>query len=130
VANGKKEESDDAHKFCIGAVLFVSTAFADVVSKTGYEQFKDAIKNTVGSLAEEYDSFTTETGLSVKDNDRILAANYAIEKYDMVNSRREEVSTSEWGGIKTSNYYSYRISGAIYIASMKIPIMSTSMKPR
>jgi len=48
----------------------------------------------------------------------------------MVNSRREEVSTSEWGGIKTSNYYPTGISGAIYIASMKIPIMSTSMKPR
>ncbi|NLU27682.1 MAG: hypothetical protein GXX00_11225 [Hungateiclostridium thermocellum] len=105
---GKKKNLTMLISFCIGAVLFVSTAFADVVSKTGYEQFKDAIKNTVGSLAEEYDSFTTETGLSVKDNDRILAANYAIEKYDMVNSRREEVSTSEWGGIKTSNYYSYR----------------------
>jgi len=99
VANGKKEESDDAHKFLHRSGIVCINGFADVVSKTGYEQFKDAIKNTVGSLAEEYDSFTTETGLSVKDNDRILAANYAIEKYDMVNSRREEVSTSEWGGI-------------------------------
>jgi len=66
VANGKKKNLTMLISFCIGAVLFVSTAFADVVSKTGYEQFKDAIKNTVGSLAEEYDSFTTETGLSVK----------------------------------------------------------------
>jgi len=121
---------NSAISFCIGAVLFVSTAFADVVSKTGYEQFKDAIKNTVGSLAEEYDSFTTETGLSVKDNDRILAANYAIEKYDMVNSRREEVSTSEWEELRQAIIIPTGISGAIYIASMKIPIMSTSMKPR
>jgi len=80
VANGKKEESDDAHKFLhrSGIVLY-QRLLQMSFPKTGYEQFKDAIKNTVGSLAEEYDSFTTETGLSVKDNDRILAANYAIE---------------------------------------------------
>jgi len=41
---GKKKNLTMLISFCIGAVLFVSTAFADVVSKTGYEQFKDAIR--------------------------------------------------------------------------------------
>jgi len=48
VANGKKEDLTMLISFCIGAVLFVSTAFADVVSKTGYEQFKDANKEYSG----------------------------------------------------------------------------------
>lgn len=94
--------------FCIGAALFMSTAFADVISKTGYDQFKDAIKKTVENLSEGYDSFTTEVALSIKDNDKVLMTNSAVAKYDMVNSRMEDISTTEFAGIKNESNYTYR----------------------
>lgn len=94
--------------FCLGAVLFISTAFADVVSKTGYDQFKDAIKNTMGSLEKGYDSFTAETALSIKDNDKTLMTNTSTIKYDMANSRMEEVSIQQCTGNRNERYYSYR----------------------
>jgi len=93
--------------FCVGAVLFVSTAFADVVSKTGYDQLKDAIKKTVASIAEEYDSFTAEMGLSVKDNDKVLISNSAITKYDFANNKMEELSTTEVGGVLKDGFFRY-----------------------
>ena len=42
--------------FCLGLALFVTTAFADIVSKTGYEQMKDSIKFTAESFSEKLDS--------------------------------------------------------------------------
>ncbi|ODM27862.1 hypothetical protein A7W90_17515 [Clostridium sp. Bc-iso-3] len=104
----KKKNLTMLLSFCIGAALFMSTAFADVVSKTGYDQLKDAIKKTVASVSEEYDSFTMEMALSIKDNDKVLVANSEIARYDMANSRMENITTSELAGSEKESFYSYR----------------------
>lgn len=93
--------------FCLGAALFMSTAFADVFSKEGYDQFKDAIKYTCEKLSGDYDSYTSEVALSIKDNDTLIMSNAVIAKVDMVNGKRENISTDEYGNGKKESYYYY-----------------------
>ena len=93
--------------FCLGAALFMGTAFADVLSKEGYDQFKDAIKSTTARIIKDYDSYTGEVAISVKDNDAVLMSNTSVSKVDSANGKRETVSTEEYGKGKKKSYYSY-----------------------
>ncbi|NLP14487.1 MAG: hypothetical protein GX383_08480 [Clostridium sp.] len=93
--------------FCLGAALFMGTAFADVLSKEGYDQFKDAIKDTVAAISEGYDSYTAELAYSIKDNDKLLMLNTEISKRDLANGKAEDISTEEYGSGKKPSYYYY-----------------------
>lgn len=93
--------------FCLGAAIFITTAFADVVSKTGYDQLKDAIKYTAGSLSKDYDSFTMQAEYLLKDNDKTLVSTTATAKYDVANDRRDDVTTTEFANGKKESRYVY-----------------------
>lgn len=79
----------------IGACLFVTTAFADMMLGSGYDKLKKSAKHTATQLATQLDSYTMEQSLSVKINDENLMYEYSYEKYDMKNERHEHTSVSE-----------------------------------
>lgn len=93
--------------FCLGAAMFMTTAFADVVSKTGYDQLKDTMKYTLSNLEKGYDSFTVETAFSLKDNDKFLTSTTETMKFDMANKKKDSVNTTEFASGKKQNRYSY-----------------------
>lgn len=94
--------------FCLGLVMFVTTAFADIVSKTGYEQMKDSIKFTAENFSEKLDSFTTQATVTLKDNDKVLMTATNTEKYDNKKRATESTNSEEYSkGPKRINY-SYR----------------------
>lgn len=90
--------------FCLGAAIFITTAFADVVSASGYEQLKDAFKHTTKRLSKDLDSFTLEAAYSLKDNNKVLMAMNATAKHDIKNNRKEDITTAQTPQIKETNY--------------------------
>ena len=53
-----KKKSAIMLSFILGGTLFVSTAFADVISKSGYEQLKDSVKTTGSKCSDQIKNFT------------------------------------------------------------------------
>ena len=53
--------------FTIGTLLFATTALADVVSKSGYEQLKDGLKVSAKKMSGEFNSFTLDITYVIKD---------------------------------------------------------------
>jgi len=96
-----------ALSFTLGAVLLVSTAFADILSTSGYEQLKQAIKYTSKACSKDLESFTMQTSVTLKDNEKILLTAIATDKFDNVLWASEhKSSTSYYNGI-TEDYDSY-----------------------
>ena len=92
--------------FSLGAVVFVTTAFADVVLKSGYDQFKDSIKSTFEGV-NKCDSYTMEVATTFKDNGKVLMSHGTIEKYDIVNVKRESKNFVEVANIEKEGWNSY-----------------------
>lgn len=92
--------------FVLGATMFVTTAFADIASKTGYDKLKDSVKFTVKSMSEDLDNFTIESVLTVKDNNKVVRSENSIQKVDNIKGASESQNYSEEKG-KTKSYYSY-----------------------
>jgi hypothetical protein len=89
-----------------GLCLVVTTALADVVSKSGYEQLKDSLKSTFSNYSEKRDSFTLEGKYSIKDNNQTLLTFNGLAKFDFnklanVNEDRTQLSNGEQNG----NYF-------------------------
>jgi len=92
--------------FCLGAVMLVTTAFAEIVSKSGYDQLKDAVKLTAEACSEKFKSFTVEATITVKDNGNQLFLSNSTQKVDNVKKAMEDLSSSEYSnGEKYSSYY-------------------------
>lgn len=93
--------------FSLGALLFAATAFADMVSKNGYEQLKDSIKLTAKMASEEYQSLTFSNSIEIKNNGELLLFSNEEVKYDRNKNARE--NTSSQGGVARGgySYYSY-----------------------
>ncbi len=94
--------------FCLGLAMFVTTAFADIVSKTGYEQMKDSIKFTAESFSEKLDSFTMQATMTLKDNDKVLTATTSTDKFDNKNMVTESTNSEEYSKGPKRIHYSYR----------------------
>lgn len=95
-----------AVSFCLGAVMLATTAFADITSKTGYDQFKNSIKYTAESLSKGLNSYTMDVSMTMKDNDKLLMSEIAVEKYEQGKHSSENTSTS--ANRKEQKNFSYR----------------------
>ncbi len=97
-----------ALSFMLGATILVSTAFADIMSMSGYEHLKNAIKHTSKSCNKDLKSFTTQVTITLKDNDRVLCETTETTKIDnSMGSSENSSSTAYSNGTKTTfNYYS------------------------
>lgn len=91
--------------FVLGISMFTTTAMAEIASKSGYEQMKDAIKHSAKSYTSEVSNFTVDLTMLLKDNGKIIVSENAVNKYDVKKDARENVDTSTEGSKKSGGYY-------------------------
>lgn len=102
-----------AASFLLGATMFVTTAFADIASKTGYDLLKDSVKFTAKSMSDKMQSYTIESVFTVKDNDKVLMSESSLEKVDNTKKAVESHSSvEEYNGKNNRSYFSYRDSSS------------------
>ncbi|KUO61271.1 MAG: hypothetical protein APF84_11585 [Gracilibacter sp. BRH_c7a] len=94
--------------FSLGALLFATTALADMVNKSGYEQLKDGLKVTAEKCSEELDSFTLDLSMEVKNNGETLITSNEVSKFDRSNNAQESFSSQE--SVYGNDYNSYNYS--------------------
>lgn len=81
--------------FGLGACLFVSTAFADMVLGSGYDKLKSSIKNTFSQMENGLDSYTFIQQLSITLDGEVLTDSHTTTKVDNVNKLQEELNISK-----------------------------------
>lgn len=91
----------------IGTVMFATTAMAEIASKSGYEQLKDAMKYTGDSCtsSSKLSNYTMEMSFFIKDNGNIVASEESTRKYDLSKYARENISKTFDGKNTTDGYY-------------------------
>jgi hypothetical protein len=89
----------------LGTVMFTTTAIAQVLSKSGYDQLKDSIKYTTASCTTKLSSYTIDTAFVIKDNGSVISSQNSLDKTDVSNQTKENVSTTVEGGVKKENYF-------------------------
>lgn len=108
-----KKKTATIISFALGAVMFTTTAIAQVVSKSGYDQLKDSLKYTAENCTTRLSSYTMESSFIMKDNGTIIFSNSSLDKTDVSNGARESISTELEGSKKRENYYYSDKSGSI-----------------
>lgn len=91
----KKSKRIMAVIFLIGISLFWATAFADIRAESGYNIYKNAIKNTAAALTKQFDSFTLETMVCIKVDDRPVATYKLLAKEDVKKNVQEHTEVFE-----------------------------------
>ncbi|MEN8906650.1 MAG: hypothetical protein ABF289_11885 [Clostridiales bacterium] len=104
---GKNKKFITLTIFILAFVVFVTTAFAEVISYNGYKQIKESIKDTYSNLEYNgYDSYTLETETSLKDGNETLFRILAKNKHNTKDNIREEINEMKIKGADDSyNYY-------------------------
>ena len=97
-----------ALSFTLGATLLVSTAFADILSTSGYEHLKQAIKHTSKSCAKNLDSFTAQISITIKDNEKVFISSTQTDKIDNTSGSSQSKSITECFNGTTNIDESYR----------------------
>lgn len=95
--------------FTVGTLLFATTAFADITSKSGYEQLKDSVKTVSAKASGEYDNYTMEMTTIIKNNGQVMVSSNSVNKVDRLQNAQESNNTNEESG-KISTYYNYNDS--------------------
>lgn len=90
--------------FMIGSVMFTTTAIAQVLTKSGYDQLKDSVKYTAESATTKLSSYTMDMSVILKDNNTVLYSTNSLDKVDVAKGAKENVSTRLEGSTKTENY--------------------------
>ncbi|MGH4051762.1 MAG: hypothetical protein ACREVX_10505 [Clostridium sp.] len=90
--------------FMIGTVMFTTTAIAQVLVKSGYDQLKDSVKYTAKSATSTLKSYTSDMSVVLKDNNTVLYSTSDISKVDVSKGAKETVRTRVEGSKKTENY--------------------------
>lgn len=93
--------------FAVGAMLLATTALADITSKSGYEQLKDALKVTAENATNKFDNFTLDISYVVKDNAKTFLSESEVRKYDRIKNARENVTERESVNGGENRYYWY-----------------------
>lgn len=86
--------------FTIGIVMFATTAFAEVTSKSGYDQLKDSVKYTAKACTSGLSSYTVDMSFAVKDGTSTVYSGDNISRYDLSNKSKEDISTVYSGSKK------------------------------
>lgn len=93
--------------FTLGTSIFVSTAFADALIGSGYDQLKDSAKYTAAQMEKGLNNFTIEMLYSVKDNGQTLVQGSNKTKVNSVEQANEDNSTTQYPSGKSTSTYSY-----------------------
>ena len=97
----------------LGSIMFTTTAIAQVISKSGYDQLKDSIKYTAESCTTNLSSYTADMSFVVKDNGKVISSDNSINKVDVANLVKETVTTRVEGSTKSESYFYSDKSGYI-----------------
>lgn len=90
--------------FAIGIAMFSTTALAEVVSKSGYDQLKDSVKFTADSCTSKLSSYTIDTSFIIKDNGAIIHSETSSSKFSLEKQAMESASTYLTGKNKRESY--------------------------
>jgi hypothetical protein len=93
--------------FTLGALLLATTALADITTKSGYDQLKDALKVTAEQTSDKFDSFTLDLSIALKDNGKTMATTNDVHKYDRRKSASENTSSRELSDGEKSHSQTY-----------------------
>ncbi len=90
-----------------GILLIVSTAFADSLNKTAYEQLKDTVKHTAQAMTGTITSNTVRTTVEIRDNGAVLFTMTETAKYDRTGGCTETSGLTQVAGQDAVKTYSY-----------------------
>jgi hypothetical protein len=94
-----------AISFTVGIAMFATTAFAEVTSKSGYDQLKDSLKYTAKACTGELSNYTVDTSFVIKDGTNVVYSSSDLSKYDISNKSKEAVNSTYNGSKKAESYY-------------------------
>jgi hypothetical protein len=109
-----KKKTATIISFAIGTIMFTTTAMAQVLTKSGYDQLKDSVKYTAESCATKLSSYTLDTSMILKDNGTVIYSENSLSKKDVKNGASETVSNGLRDTVKTESYNYYDKKGSIY----------------
>ncbi|MDD6214299.1 MAG: hypothetical protein PUB42_03865 [Firmicutes bacterium] len=75
--------------FVAGTILFSSVALADVIIGDGYNDAKQALKNTTKVLTKNIDSFSANVALEIKCDGKLIESSSEEMRIDFKNQREE-----------------------------------------
>jgi len=91
--------------FVLGAAVFITTALADTFIGSGYESFKDALKNTAEVLTSgQVNSYETITTITMKIDGVTYIENTTHSRRNYTENTSEFISTSYNFGERQENY--------------------------
>ena len=90
--------------FALGTVMFTTTAIAQVVSKSGYDQLKDSVKYTAESCTTKLTNYTMDMSFAIKDNSTAIISQNSLSKIDVKSGAKETVTTNSEGATKSDSY--------------------------
>ena len=101
------KKSITALTFTLGACVFLSTAIADAMLGSGYDQLKGTVKHTAAQMEKGLNSYTIEALLTVKDNNQMLFQTSSFQEIDREKQASEETSVVQYSNGETMSDYSY-----------------------
>ena len=90
--------------FALGTVMFTTTAIAQVISKSGYDQLKDSLKYTAENCTTKLSSYTADMSFVIKDNSTVILSDNTVSKVDVAKDAKENISTKLQGSTKSESY--------------------------
>ncbi|MFM9329299.1 hypothetical protein [Paenibacillus mesotrionivorans] len=97
-----------ALSFTLGATLFISTAFADALIGSGYDQLKSSIKTTASQMETGLGNYTMEAMYTMKNNGETFMEVSQRTKYDSATKATENTSVTQYGKAEPTQNYSYQ----------------------
>lgn len=97
-----------ALSFTLGATLFISTAFADALIGSGYDQLKNSIKTTSSQMEAGLKNYTMEAMYTMKNNGETFMEVSNRTKYDSATNATESTSVTQYGKGEPTQNYSYQ----------------------
>lgn len=91
--------------FTLGLVMFATTAMAEISSKSGYEQMKDALKYSAESFSDRLSNYTLDISINIKGSGKVIDSVNIVDKYDVGNNAGESYNTEVRRNKKTESYY-------------------------
>ena len=93
--------------FSIGAVVFATSAMADMAIGSGYNSLKNAAKETMAKLTKDVDNFQADVKMSMKLDGNEFENESAATKIDMAGKRQESQTVSLQDDGTTYSSYNY-----------------------
>jgi len=91
--------------FTLGLLMFATTAMAEISSKSGYDQAKDALKYSAESFTSKLSNYTMDISMNIKDNGKVIISENTVNKYDVTKNSCENFYTRINGSKKSEGYF-------------------------